>query len=93
MVWSLNVPPVEPDDDAPPSANGHRPPAPRSPVATLELRPLTIFLGVLWLLIMGYGLWQEDSTAIVIALVFALFFGAPAVIVFGFGRRGRGASR
>jgi hypothetical protein len=90
---SRDAQPEEQDYAEPPSANGHRPPAPRSPAAMLELRPLTIFLGVLWLLIMGYGLWQGDSTAIVIALVFALFFGAPAVIVFGFGRRGRGIRR
>ncbi|MGH2484465.1 MAG: hypothetical protein ACRDHE_00490 [Ktedonobacterales bacterium] len=83
----------EQDHTEPPSANGHRPPAPRQVYSGPILRPLTVFLGLLWLLIMGYGLWQGDTTAIVIALVFALFFGAPAVIVFGVGRRGRGARR
>ncbi|HKV85498.1 MAG TPA: hypothetical protein VJN88_13140 [Ktedonobacterales bacterium] len=83
----------EQDQGESPSANGHRPPAPREPYSGPILRPLTIFLGVLWLLIMGYGLWQGDTTAIVIALVFALFFGMPSLIVFGFGRRGRGARR
>ena len=93
MFRSQDVPPGEPEVDEPPSANGHHPSAPREPYSGPILRPLTVFLGVLWVLIMGYGLWQGDTTAIVIAAVFALFFGMPALIVFGFGRRGRGARR
>jgi hypothetical protein len=75
----------ETEDDERPSANGHRPPEQR--VYFEPPRAVTILLGVMWLFCMGYGIWQGDPLAIVIALVFALFIGAPALIVFGFGRR------
>lgn len=84
--------PLDDDDqdrDERPSANGRHPAPSERQFDAFPVRPLTIFLGVLWLLCMGYGLAQGDTVAIVIAVVFALFFGAPALIVFGFGRRSR----
>ena len=81
----------EPEDDERPSANGHYPPSQR--VSFEPPRAFTVLLGVMWLFCMGYGLWQGDPLAIVIALVFALFVGAPALIVFGFGRASRRSGR
>ena len=84
------MPQEEQDQTERPSANGHHPLIQDSWRDAPRARPLTIFLGVLWLLCVGYGLWQGDTLAIVIALVFAVFLGAPALIVFGFGRRSGG---
>lgn len=82
---------MEPNDEELPSANGHYPPGQR--VYFEPPRAFTILLGVLWLFCMGYGLWQGDPLAIVIALVFAIFVGAPALIVFGCGRGSRRSGR
>lgn len=79
--------PVEPGDEERPSANGHRPPLER--LYFEPPRAITILLGVMWLFCLGYGLLRGDPLALVIALVFALFVFAPALIVFGFGRGSR----